>query len=145
MRRFILTVAALALVVAAPAAARAQDGFRVIVNAANPATSISKAELSRIYLKKRSAWDNGRPVVVVDQTERSTTRARFSVGVLGKDVPTMKAYWQASLFGGRGGAPIEQADDSKVAAYVAANDGAIGYISASAPLPAGVKVIEIGG
>ena len=145
MRRFIKLLAAVALLLPVARVAQAQDaGYRVIVNASNPANSISKAELSRIFLKKKTEWSSGRQVIVVDQSERSATRARFSVAVLGKDVPTMKAYWQASLFSGRGVPPVEQGTDGQVANYVAANDAAIGYVSASAPLPAGVKVIEVG-
>ena len=147
MRRINQILIALALVVAAvatPASARAQDpAYRVIVHASNPTSQISKAELARIFLKKRTAWESGRSVVVVDQAEKSPTRARFSVAVLGKDVPTMKSYWQQSLFSGRGAPPVEQGGDSQVAQFVAANEYAIGYVSATAPLPAGVKVVEV--
>jgi ABC-type phosphate transport system substrate-binding protein len=63
--------------------------------------------------------------------------------VLGRDVATMKNYWQQSLFSGRGVPPIEQPSDEQVLSFVAQNQNAIGYVSADAPLPAGVKVIEI--
>lgn len=145
MRRIIQLFAVLALVFGASTTLHAQDaGYRVIVHASNPTSQLSRSELQRIFLKKRTTWDSGRQVVVVDQSERSATRARFSVAVLGKDVPTMKAYWQASLFSGRGVPPMEQGSDSQVAEFVAGNEAAVGYVSASAPLPAGVKVVEIG-
>lgn len=145
MRRLIQLLAVLALVLPAATPAHAQDAaYRVIVNASNPTRQISKTELARLFLKKRTTWESGRPVVVVDQTERSATRARFSVAVLGKDVPTMKSYWQQSLFAGRGVPPVEQAGDGQVAAFVASNESAIGYVSADATLPPGVRVIEVG-
>ena len=149
MRRFQNLLATLVLVAVATFAgvttpAEAQDpSYRVIVHASNPASEISKSELARIFLKKRTTWDSGKQVVVVDQAERSSTRARFSMAVLGKDVPTMKSYWQQSLFSGRGVPPVEQGSDGQVAAFVAANETAIGYVSAAATLPPGVKVIEI--
>ena len=143
MRKLTQLLAVLAIV-AAPSAARAQDaGYRVIVHASNPARQISKSELARIFLKKRTTWESGTPVVVVDQAERSATRAEFSMKVLGKDVPTMKSYWQQSLFSGRGAPPVEKGTDVQVAMYVAATETAIGYVSGSTTLPAGVKVIEV--
>lgn len=143
MRRYIQILALAALAVVPAARAQAQDTYRVIVNAANPATQISKAELARIFMKKRTTWESGTPVVVIDQTERSQARAQFSTTVLGKDVASMKSYWQQSLFSGRGVPPIEKGNDVQVATYVAGNDAAIGYVSGTAPLPAGVKVLEV--
>ena len=144
MRRIFQTLALLALIAVPATRAHAQDAsYRVIVNASNPASQISKSELARLFLKKRTTWESGTPVVVVDQTERSATRAQFSHAVLGKDVPSMKSYWQQSLFAGRGVPPIEKGSDSQVAAFVASNESAVGYVSSSAPLPAGVKVLAI--
>ena len=144
MRRIIQTLALIALVAVPATRVQAQDAaYRVIVHASNPATQISKADLARIFLKKRTTWDSGNAVVVVDQTERSATRARFSTTVLGKDVAAMKSYWQQSLFSGRGVPPVEKGNDSQVAAFVAGNEAAIGYVSDATPLPAGVKVIEV--
>ena len=143
MRRIIKLLAVLALVAAPVARAEAQDAYRVIVNAANPASQISKSELARIFMKKRTTWESGSPVEVVDQTERSQARAQFSSTVLGKDVATMKSYWQQSLFSGRGVPPVEKSSDTQVAQFVAGNDAAIGYVSTAVPLPAGVKVLEV--
>ena len=143
MRRIFKLLAVLALVAAPAARAEAQDAYRVIVNTANPASQISRTELARIFMKKRTTWESGTAVVVVDQTERSSTRAQFSNQVLGKDVAAMKSYWQQSLFSGRGVPPLEKGSDTQVAQFVASNDAAIGYVSGSAPLPAGVKVLEV--
>jgi ABC-type phosphate transport system substrate-binding protein len=143
MRRIFKLLAVLALVAAPAARAQAQDTYRVIVNAANPASQISRTELARIFMKKRTTWESGTAVVVVDQTERSSTRAQFSNQVLGKDVAAMKSYWQQSLFSGRGVPPLEKGSDVQVAQFVAGNDAAIGYVSGSVPLPAGVKVLEV--
>ena len=96
----------------------------MIVNAANPASQISRTELARIFMKKRTTWESGTAVVVVDQTERSAARAQFSNQVLGKDVAAMKSYWQQSLFSGRGVPPVEKGNDTQVAAFVAGNEKA---------------------
>jgi ABC-type phosphate transport system substrate-binding protein len=140
--RTILTIAfsLAALVGAAPAGAQQ---YRVIVNSANPTSALSKEDLARVYLKKMGSWKHGGTVTVVDLGPKSPVRAEFSMAVLGRDVPTMKNYWQQSLFSGRGVPPIEQPSEAQVVAFVAANQGAIGYVSSDAQLPEGVKTISV--
>ena len=129
-----------ALVGAAPAGAQQ---YRVIVNSANPTSALSKDDLARVYLKKMGSWKHGQSVTVVDLGPKSPVRAEFSMEVLGRDVPTMKNYWQQSLFSGRGVPPIEQPSEAQVVAFVAANPGAIGYVSSGAQLPESVKTISV--
>ena len=140
--RTILTIAVClaALLGAAPAQAQ---GYRVIVNTANSTSRLTKDQLERVYLKKTTTWTNGSSVAVVDQAARSKVREQFSMSVLGRDVATMKNYWQQSLFSGRGVPPIEQASDAQVIAFVQANPSAIGYVAEGTPLPDGVKTVEI--
>ncbi|NUO65457.1 MAG: hypothetical protein HOQ11_09110 [Gemmatimonadaceae bacterium] len=141
MRKIItFAICLAALVGAAPAGAQQ---YRVIVNAANTTTTLSKEDLARVYLKKMSTWKNGGSVTVVDQAPKSPVRAAFSMAVLGRDVPTMKNYWQQSLFSGRGVPPLEQPTEAQVVAFVAANPGAIGYVSSEAQLPEGVKTVTV--
>src|SRR5215207_7463923 len=141
MRKIMTLVVCLAALLGAkPAQAQA---YRVVVNAANPTTALSKGDLARVYLKKQTTWKSGGTVAVVDQSPKAAVRAQFSMQVLGRDVPTMKNYWQQSLFSGRGVPPVEQPSDEQVLNFVASNQGAIGYVSANAQLPSGVKVVEI--
>ena len=139
--RTILTLAlGLALSTAAPAGAQQ---YRVIVNATNPTSALTKDDLARLYLKKTGSWKHGGSVTVVDLGPTSPVRAGFSMSVLGRDVPTMKNYWQQSLFSGRGVPPLEQPSEAQVVAFVAANKGAIGYVSGDAPLADGAKVVAV--
>jgi ABC-type phosphate transport system substrate-binding protein len=140
--RKLLTFAFCLTALAAAAPAGAQQ-YRVIVNSANPTSTLSKEDLARVYLKKMSTWKTGQQVQVVDLGPKSPVRAEFSVTVLGRDVPTMKNYWQQSLFSGRGVPPIEQPTEAQVVAFVAANPGAIGYVSADAQLPESVKTVSV--
>ena len=141
--KYLLTLAVcFAALGAAPAPAPAQ-AYRVVVNAANPTDALSHEDLARVYLKKQTTWKSGGSVAVVDQSPKAPVRAQFSMQVLGRDVPTMKNYWQQSLFSGRGVPPIEQAGDAAVVAFVSGNPNAIGYVSADAPLPDAVKTISI--
>lgn len=129
-----------AAVLAAPAQAQS---YRVIVHADNPTASMTKDQLQRVFLKKMTSWSNGSPVVPVDQSPRAAVRATFSVSVLGRDVNAMKSHWQQSLFAGRGVPPVEQPSDAQVAAFVATNPNAIGYVSDGVRLPENVKVVAI--
>lgn len=140
--RTILTIAVClaALLGAAPAQAQ---GYRVIVNVSNPTARLTKDQLERVYLKKTTTWNSGASVAVVDQSARSKVREQFSMSVLGRDVATIKNYWQQSLFSGRGVPPIEQAGDQQVIAFVQGNPNAIGYVAEGTPLPDGVKAVEI--
>ena len=126
--------------VAAPASA----GFVVIANAGNPATTISKLDATRIFLKKARAWPGGGPSAdPVDQRDASPVRREFLAAVIGKDAPAMNAYWQSQLFVGRTTPPPVKASDADVIAFVAAAKGGIGYVSAGTALPETVKPIRI--
>src|SRR6185436_149978 len=59
----------------------AGQGFVVIVNASNPISSVKRDELSRIFLKKLTQWQDGSQIEPVDLSESSPARARFSLGV----------------------------------------------------------------
>jgi ABC-type phosphate transport system substrate-binding protein len=144
MRTLLRTALLAAALVCAPAALRAQDAsFRVVVNSANPVTTISRDELSRLFLKKVTTWSSGRPVMLVDQAEASPVRRDFTKVVHKKEVSSVKSYWQTMIFAGRAVPPSEKATDADVIAFVGANPNAIGYISAGAPLGAGLRVVTI--
>lgn len=132
------------LVWTVPAVAAGQ-GFKVVINDSNATTSISKDVLSRCFMKQVQMWISGQPVVPVDQAASSETRKAFSTKIHGRDVSAVKSFWQRQIFSGRGVPPPEKASDEEVLAFVRDNPGAVGYISSSANIGSGVKVLEITG
>ncbi len=122
--------------------ASAAQNYKVIVNASNDRGTVAKQELSNIFLKKKKTWDNGTPIVVVDQQEKSPVREVFTTIVHGKSVAAIKSYWQQQIFSGRDVPPVEKASDSDVMAFVRANPGAIGYVDGDVAVT-GVKVLNI--
>lgn len=118
------------------------EGYRVIVNAKNPTSSVDKRFLADAFLKKRTRWGNDSVIKPVDHTAKSPTRARFTGSVLDRTVAAVRRYWAQVVFSGRGVAPPEVASDADVIKYVASNPGAIGYVSADADVR-GVKVLEV--
>ena len=141
MRKLLPILLLLAGVGLAPPAA-AQSGYRVIVNSANPAGSLSKAEVSRLFLKKSTKWEHGTAAAPVD-SKAGSVREQFSQAVHDKAASAVAAYWQQQVFSGRGIPPVEKPGDAEVIAFVKSNPGAIGYVSAGAAVD-GVKVLEIG-
>lgn len=126
------------------AAEPATTGFVLIANAGNPATTISKLDVTRIFMKKARAWPGaGLSADPVDQRDASPARKEFLAAVIGRDAGAMNAYWQSQLFVGRTAPPPVKASDADVIAFVAAAKGAIGYVSAGATLPETVKAIRI--
>lgn len=122
--------------------AQEEAQFVLIVNSSNPVASLSKAEVTRLFLKKTSRWDSGEKALPVDLPEDSPVRELFSREVLEKDVATVKNYWQQQIFSGRSSPPVVKSTDREVIDYVQGNAGAIGYVSASAPLE-GVRELQV--
>ena len=124
------------------AAAAEPASFKVVVNAANPASTISRAELSSMLMKKQARWANGTVVQPVDQAEQARVRESFTKAVHGKSVGAVRSYWQQQIFSGRNVPPLEVRNDAEVVAYVRSKPGAIGYVSEGAVLD-GVKQLEV--
>jgi ABC-type phosphate transport system substrate-binding protein len=128
-----LVLALALLVTARPAAAQ---GFVLVVNAAGPA-SMSKADVSKIFLKKSGQ------LIPVDQDKDAHVRSLFSKVVLGRPVTAVLSYWQQQIFSGGDAPPAEKASDAEVLAYVRSNPRAIGYVSAGAELGSGVQAVTL--
>ena len=121
----------------------AQGGsFKMVVNPSNPATSMSKDEVSRIFLKKTTKFPDGRSASPVDLAVNSSVRESFSKGVLGKPASAVDAYWQQQIFSGRD-IPPPQKSEAAAINFVRSNENGIAYVSAGADT-AGLKVITLG-
>lgn len=118
-------------------------GFVLVVNAANPATSVKKMEVVRIFTRKMRAWPGGLPATPVDQRDASAVRKEFLAVVMGKDAAAMNAYWQSQVFVGRTTPPPVKGSDAEVLAFVAATAGGLGYVAPTTPLPESVKAIAV--
>jgi len=127
------------------ARAQAQGRFKIVVNAGNPVSSLTAAEASRLFLKKTVRWSSGEAVYPVDLPEASSVRAAFSEAIHDRPVAAIKVYWQRQIFAGQGVPPVEMTSDREVLEYVASTTGAIGYVSADAPVGDGVKIVPVRG
>lgn len=137
---FIACLAVAGLAGARPAAAQT---YLVIVNEANPAQTISRDDLSQMFLKRATRWDSGDPVVPVDLVESSPVRESFSQAVLGRPVSAIVAFWQREIFSGHGVPPVQKSSENEVIDYVRANPNAVGYVRNGSPLGSGVRALRI--
>ena len=141
--RFLVAAALLAAVaLLGPAPARAA-GYKLVVQSSNPVTSLSAAQVEKLFLKKVTRWDTGGEVQPVDLADDSSVRSAFSEDILGKDVPAVKSYWQRMIFSGRATPPPVLSSDAQVLEFVRSNRGAIGYVAAGTAVGDGIKTIEL--
>lgn len=117
-------------------------GFRLIVHPNNPAAVLSREQVTDIFLKKSTRWDDGEAVHPFDQRVDSAVRGQFSDAVLRRSVAAVRHYWQQRIFSGRGVPPPELESDDAVMRRVQGDRGAIGYVSERASL-SGVKLVAI--
>lgn len=117
--------------------------FRVVVNKANPVSSLSRGELSAIFMRRVRSWPDGTEIRPVDQRVGAGVRERFSRSVHGKSVAYVIRYWQRLIFAGRGIPPPEVPSGAAVMELVRRNRGAIGYVDAATPIAGDLKVIEV--
>jgi ABC-type phosphate transport system substrate-binding protein len=118
------------------------NSYKIIVNKSNPVESISKKNVSKIFLKKTTIWDNGEKIFPVDLNTKSSLREKFSKDIHGKSVSAINAYWRKQIFSGNSVPPVEKSSNRDVLAYVKGKSGAIGYVSVNTVVT-GVKVLEI--
>ncbi len=140
-----LVLALAAFLVATPALSAQQGGYRLIVNAANPVSTLEARDVSRMFRKEITRWKDGSAVAPVDQRTQAPARAAFSQKVHGRSVQMIAEFWRQQIFSGRNVPPVEKASDSEVLDFVRSNPGAIGYVSSSTSLAPDVKVVVVNG
>jgi ABC-type phosphate transport system substrate-binding protein len=111
-----------------PAAGAAGEGFVVIVNQANPVGRLSRAEISRLFLKRSTTWPDGRTATLCDLSSTSPTRKAFSQGVHGKAAWVVVAFWQQEIASGRSQPPVVCPSEQAALETVRRQAGAVAYV-----------------
>ncbi|MBV8803663.1 MAG: hypothetical protein JO042_01425 [Sinobacteraceae bacterium] len=97
----------------------------VIVSAQSKVTTLTPAQISRIYQGKSNLM---KPVEIA---QPSQARREFYAKVVGVDEARVKAGWASLVFTGKGTAPREYPTGTEVVKAVAADPNAIGYVDKS--------------
>jgi ABC-type phosphate transport system substrate-binding protein len=133
------------LAVAAIGTAQATDSFVVVVNASVAGTTVHRADLAAVFLKKAVRWGDGSPANPVDLSGTSHVRKDFSDGVLHMPVMAVVQYWgrQLASMAASVRPPTVKGSEDEVLVYVAKTSGAVGYVSTGTALPPGVKAVTV--
>ena len=119
---------AAALAVAAPRLEAARVSVKVIVNKEQPDARLTADDLERIYLGKKTLWENGQRIAPAMLEETSPVSEEFMQGVLHKSSAQFRAFWKRQLFSGGGAPPRTFRTSAQVAEFVARQPGAIGLV-----------------
>ena len=124
-------------------AAVSSPPFIVVVNSDGPVTSLTRAQLSAIFMRRQRSWPDRNAIAAVDRPVRSRLREQFSRSVHGKSVAYVTRYWQRLIFSGRDIPPPVLDSDADVLNFVKAHRNAIGYVNADTLLGDGVKRVVV--
>jgi ABC-type phosphate transport system substrate-binding protein len=113
-----------------------------VVSPQNPTTTLSRSEVSNIFLGKINRFPNGQPAVPIDQPESSQPREEFYRDISNKQPADIKAYWSRMIFTGRGQPPMVVEGDEQVKKTLADRPDGIGYIDRAA-VDDTVKVLAV--
>jgi ABC-type phosphate transport system substrate-binding protein len=120
--------------------ATARADVVVVVSPKNPVTSLSKSQVTDIFLGKTVRFPDGELAVPIDQEEGSPARAEFYATFTGKSAAQIKSHWTKIIFTGRGQPPMAVLNSTEVRHLIAANPRSIGYIERSA-VDSSVKIL----
>lgn len=134
----------LALLLPLPTGLLGQDvAYRVVVNRTNTVSRLSREQVSRIFLRKITQWDNHQPMLPVDQGSDSPVRRSFTKQIHQKTIAAVQTWWQQQTFAGVAVAPPERAGDADVLDYIRRYPNAIGYVRGGTPLSSDFKTVDI--
>jgi ABC-type phosphate transport system substrate-binding protein len=123
------------------APANAGDAVAIVVNPTNSVSSLTIADLHKIFLGDKSTWPNGKHVLVIMAAPGSPERAVVLAGIYKMSESDYAKYFLQAAFTGAIAAPPKDASSSEqVKKLVAENPGAIGYIK-QADADDSVKVV----
>jgi ABC-type phosphate transport system substrate-binding protein len=124
-----------------PILTSAEETVVVIANKGAPVDSLSRDEIKKIFLVKKTQWDNGDKIEFVTLKQGPIHNA-FLKKFLQKTPSQFQKYFRALVFTGKGIAPRSFDSEAEVVRFVAATKGAFGYVSPAAATVS-VKVLGI--
>jgi ABC-type phosphate transport system substrate-binding protein len=132
-----------ALMIAFAACAIPQEGFSVVANKDNPASSISKAQLRRMILGEMTAWPGGVKVLVALGPAGDSARGAALKEICGMGEADYSKHLLQTSFAGGAKPPIKTLPSTAaVRQVVALSPGGIGIVDGTDGGP-GVKLLTI--
>lgn len=103
----------------------------VVVNSANPITSLNKSQLAALYKAKTTEFPNGSAAVALNLPPDNEVRQDFDKAVLNMSADDAKRFWIDMKIRSGGSAPQKVPSPAAVARQVAKTANAIGYVPVS--------------
>ena len=113
-------------------AATVQADVVVIVSAKSAVGSLTKGQVSDLFLGKAATFPGGGQAVPVDQADGAGDRDDFHGKVTGKSGAQLKSYWSKLVFSGKATPPKEVPNAAEAKKLIAANPSMIGYVDKGA-------------
>jgi len=101
-----------------------------VVSAKSTVTTLSKSQVTDIFLGRASRFPDGIQAVPIDLAEGSAVRDEFYARIIGKSPAQVKAFWSKIIFTGRGQPPKAVSNSIEMKKRIVENPAAIGYIEA---------------
>ena len=122
------SIAIFAALVTVLAVSSARAGHLVVITHSESAIhTLSREQVSRIFLGRLKLLPTGERVTVV---EAGPLRERFYQKLLGRNLAEVNAYWARLQFSGRTQPPLRLASSEDALAAVLAERNVVGYIDA---------------
>lgn len=137
-QRHVLHCCALAVLLLLPLSLLAD--VLVVTGAKSSSITLSKNQVSDVFLGKVASLPDGSSATPIDQPESNPLRDEFYLKVTNKSAAQAKAHWAKLYFTGRGVPPHECIDSGDVKRILNSTPGAIGYIERSS-LDSSVRII----
>ncbi len=121
------------------------DDLVVVCNSSVPVDSISKSDIQRIFLGKKTEWIGGNRIVFAllsDKGETGEITSRFLQDFLNKTPTQYKNYWKKMVFTGKGKTPKSFKTSSELIDFISRTAGAVGYVPAGANIDS-VSTIQV--
>lgn len=118
-----------------------QAGVVVIANSGAGLSEVDAGTLEKIFLGTTKKLDSGQKVVLGTLKE-GPAHEDFLKTYLSKSPAQFLSHWRKLCFSGKAKLPDAFESDADVVAFVAANDGAVGYVSEGTALD-GVTQVTI--
>lgn len=100
----------------------------VIVSAKSPVNTLSRQQVSNIFLGRSHAYPNGSPAIPLDLQIGTGLREEFTEKVHGIAPSQLNAYWSRMVFTGKGNPPKEAIPPEIAVKLTASNARVISYV-----------------
>ena len=104
------------------------NAIHIISNITADTTSLSVAQLRRIYSMRQVHWQNGIPIVVYVLASKNPLHQQFCREQLRLFPYQLDRIWHKLTFSGYGVAPIEVETQQALIEAIRSTKGAIGYV-----------------